>query len=304
MKPLPVRIGIHIGLPKCASTSLQLRMIDASGANYLGKQLPGSDEAFLDQRLTELFRTRLPYDPAAAFDLASHQRVLGEIIAAAGADSRALMLSDELLSGIGFRNVPRRQLLDPETIFRRLAGLFAEPRVLIVVRSQMPFLRSYYAELVGHGYNAFFDTFLRTQLASPLGLAQVLRYDRYVALARRIFPEVEVVPFEGLVAGEPSTLDALERFGIDGRDLPRTNPSLEKQKLVQVLRSNIIKPRNFGLHTPLGDVADVRELERRRRENADPLYLVDRELAARWQSLSARANEGLEALTGWRLESP
>lgn len=302
MIALQQQIGIHLGLPKCASTSLQARMAESCPERYLGKFPVTRDDKFEDDALDELLREKIVYEPASTYDYAAAEHVLQQVVDEHHRDAGQLLLSDELLSGFGFLNIPRRRVVDPALIFERLARLFARPRILIVFREQHTFLRSYYAELVRFGYNVFFDRFLQAQITSSLGLATLLRYDRYRALAQRYFEDVVVIPMEAIIGAEPRALDLLAEFGVNGRNLPALNVSKSPDELLIQLRSNLEHPIRFGRHSPVVHVPGVAELDARCAQMDDPLFHTSHALVKRWDALAVAANRALDQQTGWHLE--
>jgi len=126
---------IHIGLPKCASTTLQDRLFSPNPSFiYLGRVKNGyRDDATreLFERIT--FEDSLDYNPDVA---ASLRQSLCAKVTTPGDPPRPILVSAESLSVEG--------RADRRLIAERLYRLFAPAKILIVLRAQPAMLQSLY----------------------------------------------------------------------------------------------------------------------------------------------------------------
>jgi hypothetical protein len=186
---------IHIGLPKCASTTLQDRLFAAQQRFlYLGRIKNGYCDAStreLFERIT--FQDSLDYDadvPAALLQSLRSKRA-----ASAASAQRSVLVSAESLSVAG--------RADRRLIAERLHRLFAPAKVLIVVRSQPTMLQSLYLNhLRGSGQHLVsFEQWLGSTYGGVrfTDMHRVgLDYDALVRLYEDVFgaENVVVLPFE------------------------------------------------------------------------------------------------------------
>lgn len=124
---------VHIGLPKCASTTLQNRLFAQQRAfTYVGWINKGyrNSESTKDLIARITFQDSLDYDHAATEAML---RGLPEVTAAPG---RPILMSAESLSVEG--------RADRRLVAERLHRLFAPAKVLIVLRAQPAMLQSMY----------------------------------------------------------------------------------------------------------------------------------------------------------------
>ncbi len=165
-------IFVHIGLPKCASTSLQNLWATQKRIRYLGKR-NGRRRRYLGWKMEGALREHLVHDSDDIYDAAAIERVFKRQRRKSG-----LVISDEILSGIGFKSY-FRQTQPVATICRRLAGCFGDELILLIVtREPIALLRSYYKLLVMGGYPLRYEQFLEHQLERPDKLLDMLCYEK------------------------------------------------------------------------------------------------------------------------------
>lgn len=232
---------VHVGLPKCASTSLQVLFARASGTTFVGKgaeqtavefaiarfkeivfRIPNVRESrYVNKPLRDVFRDLLPSDrEISESDLIASRRTVDEAVGVLRGDPSRVLISDEVLSGAGFVffNKPRRPL---SGIIDEVGRLFGpDAMVLVVMRSQIPFLQSYWKHLVRTGYPFTFHHFLSEQSSEPepqdawRSVTSSLFFDRLRRHAEASGVRVAFVPFED-VTGEGRILrEVLAREGI------------------------------------------------------------------------------------------
>lgn len=249
-----MKVIIHLGFVKSASSSLQNLWYGTTAACFAGKRPRRSNARFLTEELDTVLRKRIfePHD--ADFDIRFAQEAaarIREIAASEGHDK--ILISYESLSGLSFAyyglmRAPFR------TIASRLVEMWGEDvHFLTIIREQQAFLRSYHSQLVKQGYRASYATFMDRALgrhaAIPIsdGPLPHLRYDTLLATARAVGASATWMPFEYLVAQD----DALERIaaatGIElgaGARLPEVNKSRKAADLEARLRG--AKPKKLS----------------------------------------------------------
>ncbi len=186
---------IHIGLPKCGSTTLQDRLFATHERFvYLGRIKNGYRDAAvreLFERIT--FQDSLDYDANATAALLQLSRA--KVAASAAAPQRPVLVSAESLSVEG--------RTDRRLIAERLHRLFAPARVLIILRAQPAMLQSLYLNhLRGSGQRLVsFEQWLEGAYGGIrfTDMHRVgLNYDELVRLYEDVFgaDNVVILPFE------------------------------------------------------------------------------------------------------------
>ncbi len=289
---------VHVGLPKCASTSLQALFARTRGTTFLGKRPepsasgrivffvraqifgkePGERAGFATDDLRIAVRRTIPGERALAeADFRAARLAVDEAVAGLGARSDRILLSDEVMSGCGFVHFdrPRRSLPDIVEVLGRLFG--PDLLVIVVVREQTSFLRSYWKHLVRTGYPFTFAHFLARQSSDP-GAANAgpsvtsgLFFDhaRRSAIASGV--RVAFVPFEDVVGGNRLLRELLagEGVALPGA-LPHRNRSWSDAELLSALKHNREHFEGHGRRYAPADVAGDEEAFRRLLSGAEP----------------------------------
>ncbi len=205
------KILIHIGLPKCASTSLQHLLLNQENIYYLGKKY---NNQYRGDELEYFFREYLTKSHEMEYDYSYARSVIAPYIDEALVDNKPIVLSDELFSGIGFYSYLSRVFRDPAQILMRLSTLFKDDVIFIVViREQASFLKSFYAQLINHGYNLTYQQFVFNELSRPSNMKSVLSYGQYLKYMLNQFATVRVVLFEQLARKELSFRRVFSEYG-------------------------------------------------------------------------------------------
>jgi hypothetical protein len=247
---------VHIGLPKCASTSIQSALAGARGARFLGKsaERPGPLAAiagwlgrdvkrrnYADPVVQDLARHELPHAVALS-DATIARRAAHLADLAARTPGKALVLSDEVLSGAGFV-VYGRARRSQDQIVDLACRLFGPGTVVVVVlRHPSRFLASYWKHLVQTGYPLSYAGFLEAQQPAAEGpdkIVDVLRLATLVAAASARGQRVAVAPFEDVVAGGPILVGIAAEVGVTlPSRLPHRRQSLDDTALLARLTEN------------------------------------------------------------------
>lgn len=266
---------VHVGLPKCASTSLQALFVHATGTTFLGKGKEVSRSALLidrvqsailrrprrlreslyeSGRIRNIFRDALPSDrPLDDAEIATMRRDILAAVARMKGDPSRVLVSDEVLSGMGFIffNQPRRPL---EGIVREVGRIFGgDAAVMLVMRSQMSFLASYWKHLVRTGYPFTWGHFLSEQSSDPVrwdswrSVTATLFYDRIRREAEAAGVRMVFVPFEDVVGDQTILRAFLDREGIAmPRELPHRRQTNTDESHIAKLERNRTGLRKRG----------------------------------------------------------
>ena len=326
------RAYVHIGNPKCASTSLQSLLSRERDISYLGKNkkarapedVTRDDNTgvayFVDDAIGWSIRREIPAVSDISYDADMVRAALGGAVdAARRAGLASVHLSDEVLSGIGL-SLYRMHREPVGTIARRLVDALGVPvTFLLIPRSQPEFLWSYYRQLLTTGYPLSFRGFVADQCVLPggdsprrtaaaNGIMGHLEYDRVVR-AVRDHGDLVVVPFEELVAGQAGVDRVLAALGLrTGRELPRRNVGVEEPEVL--LARNVEKLRGIATRTPAGLLrADTKR--RRLAEKGESTASswrdeITSDMAAVFAESNARLGDliGVDlAALGWAVES-
>jgi Sulfotransferase family len=201
-------ILVHIGYHKAASTWLQRELfVDRAGYRWLGKR-PASHPV-------RRFVRERPFE----FDAADLRRAFDPLIADAEGAGVVPVVSFERLSGHPFSGG-----FDVDLIGERLAQVFPDARVLIVVREQRAMIVSTYKQYVQVGGASPVQHFLEPRVGRSLRIpwfdARYFEYDHLVRYYCRLFGKERVLalPYELFARDGRSFVERVAELG--GRPIP------------------------------------------------------------------------------------
>lgn len=279
---------VHVGYHKAASTWLQRELfVDRTGYRWLGKR-PRSHPV-----------RRLVRERPLEFDADDVRRAFEPLIADAEQAGLVPVVSFERLSGHPFSGG-----FDVDLVGERVAQVFPDARVLIVVREQRSMILSTYKQYVQVGGAAplrhFLDPPVGRSLRVPLFDARYFEYDHLVRHYDGLFgaERVLTLPFELFVrdgrafveriaelGGRPIAEDAVESL----RFRRRSNRARSALTIAAVRRLNRFTPHTELNPAPAAEWRSAARLSEwlQRTEALD--RRLTRELEARSQERLRRA---------------
>lgn len=215
----PAPIGLHIGLPKTGTTSLQELVF----ARHPQLRYFGQTNIWSDPGAKTLLRALL-------VEGAPEAEQVPEILAAARSQRDAVVISDEALSLGEFMLRATRWPInsDPFETARRAKRLLGDAEVLLVLRNQADWLVSWHRQGLKTG--KYVETDLQRWLDVDLGdaaaarLFELLRYDRlYQAYAEAFGPDRVTVRLYEHHQGDLAAVarDFLGQIGVDPGNVER-----------------------------------------------------------------------------------
>ncbi|MDZ7611478.1 MAG: sulfotransferase domain-containing protein [Candidatus Moranbacteria bacterium] len=148
---------IHIGYPKCGSTTLQRNLLNKhSGINSFGIVYPFKKQEFFNDDI-EYFSNQIRYFPELEFQECFDRKFIDEKIRSLVLQNKTNIFSNETFLA-PFRS-------DNYLKAQRLKKCFPEAKIMIVIRNQADFLRSFYEmypfSVFGPGKTGKYKTFDR-----------------------------------------------------------------------------------------------------------------------------------------------
>jgi hypothetical protein len=302
-----VRLLVHIGLPKTASTWLQKVLFDNPAAGMTSPW--GAPSGLAVQHFITV--------DSFSFDPARTRAIFQPALEAAWAQGLTPVLSQEMLGG---DHVAGRYW--GKEVADRLKAVFPEARLLVMVREQSAMILSAFGQYIRNGGEGSLLDFISESRMSrgfaPICQLHFLEYDKLVAYYQGLFgrDEVLVLPAEALKRDRVRTLAKLLAFTgqassvdleLDDRPV-NINYGAATLELHRTLNRYLPKPDYSGRSHPLAwRVAwkALREIDERL-----PKRMQARR-AAQWSGVIAEqvgtrfraSNRRLERLTGLELST-
>lgn len=188
---------IHIGSPKCASTSLQKYFFNKEeNCHYLGGGIDGNVFQYIDDKVKRFSEIEMRYSNSHAFDVKLYQEHFSKLFEQVEKSS-AKMSCGISYEAFSFTYGPE---IDVETKASRLAAVFGrDTKILFVIRDQMSLYKSLYGEHVREGYSRSYEEFLNySWVFKHRNWFYDFDYNRVYDIYKRYFDDVVVLPFEML----------------------------------------------------------------------------------------------------------
>ena len=241
---------LHIGFPKCMSTTLQRDLFAAhQEIMFLGWGHPDFEHGWISDEMATLCEVGIRYEKVLNYQKRKAKKTFEKYLAEFEQDpsKKAVCLSFESFSFTMHFDV------DPTIKADRLRHLLGkDTKVLIVIRNQLELIRSYYFECVRGGYAGAFDTFLdfnyHYQFHSIFSdLAYSKLYRHYCKLFGK--ENVMLLPMETIITGQQESIESICKFaGVSNGDfkLGRHNDSSDLRNLQAIRYQNSKFPNNRG----------------------------------------------------------
>lgn len=211
---------IHIGFPKCASTSLQRDFfVKSAQISYVGR----SDDWHDLRESQHIFLMKLATLDDAHYQLCENEVKIGLKTALAAQSGVVDVISDELLVSSYrpyLRGIP---VADSYLIMHRLKEIFPDAKILMVIRDQVKFLSSMIGQLMRNNHVVFdADDFMNEHMQfAKQGLGSFLNlidYNRIYEMYAGLFgaDNIHLVLLESLAKEPERQMDyLLQKMGLD-----------------------------------------------------------------------------------------
>lgn len=233
-------LNIHIGLPKCGSTTLQRSFAKSDAAFYLGKA------PFVNDTIRLFTREVAPLCDIRMLNKQYYANEFHRLFASS--DKTVALLSDEALSSIGFVAAGAgnsvAQIIEN---FRSVINCRIE--VFIVVREQFNFLQSYYKFILRNRHILSYNEFLSlVMLSEQRWLYPVLDYANIIGAIEPLVDKVHVIPFETLFFDKGAADVFLQKLGVhDVLDSFSTSHN-NMTEPDEIYAGRVIRERNNDVH--------------------------------------------------------
>ncbi|MCG2431675.1 hypothetical protein [Aequorivita xiaoshiensis] len=243
------QVWIHMGYPKCFSTSLQKAFFEKHPEITYGGIGVGDHLSFANSGLEFVFQSLLQHANKPYFErnFIEAKKIVDEFVNSA---SNTTVFSLETL-------VFPFSSLDFETITERIKLLFEgyDIHILLVIREQFDFLKSLYGEFLRMGYPETFSNFIQWVWAyRDRNFWELLNYPQVYDFLKQSFGDenIHLQFFENWKSNPEIEINASvsQLLGISNKNLPiwNDNPSLKKEEQANLLYVNQEFRRGMGEH--------------------------------------------------------
>jgi hypothetical protein len=239
---------VHIGMPKAGSTSIQQFLHTNLEVGYLGKFA----NDYAGQDLGYFFRHVAGLTPNYILPVDYWRRKFGMYLAENN-HTGPYLVSDEILSGIGFASYNLG--VNIYTGLDNLKSIFGDRlRIVSVLRYQLDLLKSYYLQLLMHGYPLSFQSFIKSALLTPeTSVLHALDYSSWLQYCDKQEIDVILVDFDSMVMRPTLFAETLEKEGfifLRNEALPKKNSTYPLGSYVNIQKYNL---DNFPINGRLMD---------------------------------------------------
>ena len=212
---------IHIGFPKCLSTSLQRCFFSKHPEiNYYGIGIKNNID-YIDVDISNLIEVYIRYASESVFD--ENKKKLKKIMDKKLKESkkkgfRVAGISAEIMS-IGFSALDN----DRYEKARRLKYIFGkDTKIIILIRNQHDFLKSIYRESIRVGYKRTFKEFVNFHYKfNCKSIISDIRYDDIILVYRKLFgsKNVFVIPYESVITKNKKLIQDRNNYNLISKNL-------------------------------------------------------------------------------------
>jgi hypothetical protein len=195
---------IHVGYPKCLSTSLQRCYFSKHpDIDYCGVGIKTNID-YIDKDISNLIEVYIRYSNFKFFEKKINffkKKISKKITRAKVKGKKAIGVSAEILS-IGFSAKDN----DNYEKARRLSYIFPKnTRIIILIRNQIDFLKSIYRESIRVGYDKSYNDFINFHLKfSCNSIISDIQYDEIYEIYCKFFKKknILIIPFENVISNQ------------------------------------------------------------------------------------------------------
>lgn len=239
-------ILIHVGYPKCMSTSLQMSFFDSHpDINFAGVGVK-DPISYANKEIEYIFEVLLKYSRRDFFaeKLNWARGVINKFISE---DKLNVFSSEYLVMSIS------PQEIDPDEKLERLQKLFfdSSPSILMIKRDPDSLIRSFYGELVKLGYTECFDRYLKwLSDFEDRNFMRDLNYERKRDEISKWFDNIFEINFKDLKTGNEGIMSCLREVfpSITSFDekISHENPSFTTEQVELIRQQNLRFRRGIG----------------------------------------------------------
>lgn len=240
------KIFIHIGYPKCLSTTIQRSYFEKHPAiNYCGVGI-NDNISYVNPDIEFIFEVLLKYSRKDFFEMHfNHARK--ELQSVLDTQRPNVFSSEHLVMNFTLQG------LDPQEKLLRMQQLFKghDVEIIVIHREREQLIRSLYGEMVRMGYYGTYDEFL---LWIEKFKDRNFYYDLDLGVVeertKKIFSKVHILSFEELVPNASTKINKRfsEILNVPDICLPidNNNPSLSLREIEALRKYNIVHRRELG----------------------------------------------------------
>lgn len=237
---------IHVGYPKCMSTSLQLSLFDRHpDINFAGVGV-GDPISYANKEIEYIFEILLKYSRQDFFKekIDWAREVLSDFI-----DQNKLNVfsSEYLIMSIS------PQEIDPDEKLERLYQLFSglSPQILMIKRDIDSLIRSFYGELVKLGYTESFEDYLKwLSDFEDRNFFRDLNFENKRFKISKWFDRIHELEFDEVKVGNKSIMECLKGVFPAIKNHPEKitheNPSFTEGEIELIRQHNEHSRRGIG----------------------------------------------------------
>ncbi len=234
---------IHIGMRKCASTTMQFVLQDHEDIYFLGKIK--NDGSYITEELGILIENSIIRESEITYNEALAKSIIQRHFdLALEKDAKAFGFSDEGICG------PDPTRVNHARSFERISNIMGEnTKIILLLRNQWKFLLSQYKQFIKHGLTCpYVDYIQYLVINKDAGVLPFLHYDKLLKLLKKYFKEILILPFECFVKETHALEDLFQFIGVKTKTykLPQHNRAPDDKLINAMLYINGKFPYIYG----------------------------------------------------------
>jgi len=240
------KVLVHIGYPKCMSTSLQMSFFNHhEGINFSGVGI-NDPISYKNKEIEYIFEILLKYSRRSHFEDKKlwAQEVIKEFI---DNDKLNVFSSEYLAMSI------TPQEIDPDDKIDRVCEIFSglSPEVLVITREKEYLIRSFYGELVKLGYCESYNEYASwIENFSDRNFIKDLDFDWKIEHLEKRFSKVHTLDFDDIKSDHKKIHDFFKKnYNLEENhyiEIKNENPSFSSLQIEEIRLENEKKRRGIG----------------------------------------------------------